>query len=96
MAPHIAEDLWRALGHADTLCYEAWPTADASLLEDDTIKLVLQINGKKRDELTIAADLSKEEIEALALASEKVQSHLAGRDPKKVIVVPGRLVNIVG
>ena len=96
MAPHIAEDLWRALGHADTLCYEAWPTADASLLEDDTIKLVLQINGKKRDELTIAADLSKEEIEALALASEKVQNHLAGRDPKKVIVVPGRLVNIVG
>ncbi len=96
MAPHIAEDLWRALGHADTLCYEAWPTADASLLADDTIKLVLQINGKKRDELTIAADLPKEEIEALALASEKVQSHLAGRDPKKVIVVPGRLVNIVG
>ena len=96
LAPHIAEELWRALGHDDTICYEPWPTADESLLTDDTITLVLQINGKKRDELVVATDLAKDEIEALALASEKVQSHLAGKDPKKVIVVPGRLVNIVG
>jgi leucyl-tRNA synthetase len=96
MAPHIAEELWHELGHTETLSYETWPTADEALLSDDTITLVLQVNGKKRDELTVAADLPKDEIEALALASEKVQNHLAGRDPKKVIVVPGRLVNIVG
>jgi leucyl-tRNA synthetase len=96
MAPHIAEELWRELGHEDTLTFEPWPTADESLLHDDTVMLVLQINGKKRDEIQVPADSSKEAIEAVALASEKVQKHLDGRDPKKVIVVPGRLVNIVG
>jgi len=96
MAPHIAEELWRELGHEGTLAYEPWPTADESLLTDDTVMLVLQINGKKRDELTVPTDATKESIEALAMASERVIAHLDGREPKKVIVVPGRLVNIVG
>ena len=95
-APHIAEELWRELGHEQTLAYEPWPTADESLLTDDTITLVLQVNGKKRDEIEVPSDASKDAIEALALASEKVQKHLDGRDQKKVVVVPGRLVNVVG
>ena len=96
MAPHIAEELWRELGHENTIAFAPWPKADEALLHDDTITLVLQINGKKRDEIQVPADASKEAIEKVALASEKVQKHLDGRDPKKVIVVPGRLVNIVG
>ena len=96
MAPHIAEELWGELGHATTIAFEPWPTADEVLLHDDTIMLVLQINGKKRDEILVPADASNEAIEKVALASERVQKHLDGRDPKKVIVVPGRLVNIVG
>ncbi len=96
MAPHISEELWRELGHENTLAYEPWPEADEALLTEDTISLVLQVNGKKRDEIEVPADASKESIETLALASEKVQKHLDGRDPKKVVVVPGRLVNVVG
>ena len=96
MAPHIAEELWCELGHENTIAFAPWPKADEALLHDDTITLVLQINGKKRDEIQVPADASKEAIEKVALASEKVQKHLDGRDPKKVIVVPGRLVNIVG
>lgn len=96
MAPHIGEELWRRLGHDDTLAYEPWPIADTSLLVDEEITIVLQVNGKKRDQLRVPKDASKDQIEALALESERVQSHLGGRDPKKVIVVPGRLVNVVG
>jgi len=96
MAPHLSEELWRELGHENSLAYEPWPEADESLLTEDTVTLVLQVNGKKRDEIVVPADASKESIEELALASEKVQKHLDGRDPKKVVVVPGRLVNVVG
>jgi leucyl-tRNA synthetase len=96
MAPHLGEELWRQLGHAETLAYESWPSADQSLLVDDVITMVVQVNGKKRDELRVPEASSKEELEALALASEKVRPHLGDRAPKKVIVVPGRLVNIVG
>jgi leucyl-tRNA synthetase len=96
MAPHLGEELWRKLGHEDTLAYEPWPEADPSLLVEDTVSLVVQVNGKRRDEIQIPADASKEAIEQAALASEKVRKHLDGRDPKKVIVVPGRLVNVVG
>ncbi len=96
MAPHIAEELWCELGHPESIAYEPWPIADPSLLTEDIVTLVLQINGKKRDEIQVPSDATKEAIEELALASERVQKHLDGRDPKKVIVVPGRLVNIVG
>jgi leucyl-tRNA synthetase len=96
LAPHIAEEIWQTLGHAETLAYAPWPEAEAKLLVDDEIVIVAQVNGKKRDELRVPKDASREEIEARALASEKVQSHLGGRAPKKVIVVPGRLVNVVG
>ncbi|HEM47475.1 MAG TPA: hypothetical protein ENO23_10580 [Alphaproteobacteria bacterium] len=96
MAPHLAEELWRRLGHEDTLAYEPWPTPDESLLVEDEITIVLQVNGKKRGELQVAKDAPREDVEALALASERVQELLAGRPAKKVVVVPGRLVNVVG
>jgi len=95
-APHLGEELWRKLGHGDTLAYEPWPEPDPALLVDETVALVVQVNGKRRDEIQVPRDASKETVEAAALASEKVQRHLGDREPKKVIVVPGRLVNVVG
>ena len=88
MAPHISEELWRRLGHGETLAYEPWPVADESLLVDDEITIVAQVNGKKRDELRVPRDASVEQIEALALASENVQKFLGQREPKRIIVVP--------
>jgi leucyl-tRNA synthetase len=96
MAPHFAEEIWSLLGHSESLAYEAWPEADASLLVEDEITLVVQVNGKKRGEIQVSQDLSNELIKERALGVENVQKSLAGRSPKKVIVVPGRLVNIVG
>jgi len=96
MAPHLAEEIWSLLGHPESLAYAAWPVADEALLISDTITLVVQVNGKKRGEIEVPAEVSKGEAESLALAVENVRKALDGRSPKKVIVVPGRLVNIVG
>ncbi|MBW2425931.1 MAG: leucine--tRNA ligase [Deltaproteobacteria bacterium] len=96
MAPHFAEEVWSLLGHGESLAYKPWPVADESLLSADRITLVVQVNGKKRGEIEVPADVSKEDAEAAALAHENVQKILDGRTPKKVIVVPGRLVNVVG
>ena len=73
----------------------AWPEADRSLLVLDTVTLAVQVNGKRRDEITVAKGAEREAIAEAAIASEGVQRHLQGREPKKVIVVPGKLVNIV-
>ncbi|MFP8876110.1 MAG: leucine--tRNA ligase, partial [Myxococcota bacterium] len=96
MAPHVSEELWRRLGHEESLAYAPWPVADAALLVEDTQRLVVQVNGKRRDEIEVPADADEDSIRAAALASEKVQKHLEGREPRKLIVVAGRLVNIVG
>ena len=96
MAPHIAEELWRKLGHSESLAYETWPSADPALLTESTQRLAVQVNGKRRDEIEVPADAEEEVIRGAALASEKVQKHLQGREPRKLIIVPGRLVNIVG
>ncbi len=95
-APHLAEELWRHLGNDTSVALAEWPEADASLLVREVVRLAVQVNGKRRDEIEVAADADQDAIRAAALASEAVQRHLDGRDPKKVIVVPGRLVNIVG
>ncbi len=95
-APHLAEELWHRLGHGETISYEPWPVADPALLASDTIVLAVQVNGKRRDEIEVPSDAERDAVEAAALASEAVQRHLDGRTPKKVIVVPGRLVNVVG
>ena len=94
-APHLAEEIWSALGHAETLSYEPWPAADESLLVDDSFMLVLQVGGKRRGELEVPKSASKAELEALARGSEVVQKWLGDKEPKRVIVVPGRLVNFV-
>jgi leucyl-tRNA synthetase len=98
-APHLAEELWRSLGHAQSLTYVPWPSFDPALLIEDTWTLVVQVNGKKRDDLKIPASLDPkadaEAIQTMALESETVARFVAGKTPKRVIYVPGRLVNIV-
>ena len=94
-APHLAEELWQRLGHTDLIASPPWPVYDAALTIDDTITLVVQVNGKKRAELQVARDADRATLERLALEAENTQRHLEGKTPKKVIVVPGRLVNIV-
>jgi len=95
MAPHLAEDAWAALGQGEMIADAEWPKHDPRLLVDETVTLAVQVNGKLRDTISAARGLSKEEAEALALASPKVQAQLGGHAPRKVIVVPDRLVNIV-
>jgi leucyl-tRNA synthetase len=94
--PHLAEESWARLGYNTLLANESWPEADPALLVDDTITIAVQVNGKRRDELTIARTADREEIEAAALQLEPVQRALEGRPVKKVIVVPQRIVNVVG
>jgi leucyl-tRNA synthetase len=93
-APHAAEELWQRLGR-ERLWAEPWPVADDSQLERDTIELVLQVNGKVRDRLEVPAGLSEDELREHALASERVRSYLNGNEPRKVIVVRDKLVNVV-
>jgi leucyl-tRNA synthetase len=95
MAPHLAEEAWMNLGGEGLVANAEWPAFDPALLVDDQVTLAVQVNGKLRDTLTAPRGLPKAEAEALALASDKVQRQLAGATPRKVIVVPDRLVNIV-
>ncbi|WP_323022509.1 class I tRNA ligase family protein, partial [Pararhodobacter sp.] len=95
MTPHLAEDLWHRLGGAGLVMLAPWPKADPALLVDDMVTLAVQFNGKRRTEITVPKDASKEEVEKAALADEAVIRGLAGATPKKVIVVPGRIVNVV-
>jgi leucyl-tRNA synthetase len=95
MAPHLAEEAWALLKQPGMVADAAWPSFDPALLVDDQVTLAVQVNGKLRDTLTAPRGLPKEEAEALALGSDKVQRQLNGAAPRKVIVVPDRLVNIV-
>ena len=95
IAPHIAEELWTKLGHTETITYAAWPTFDESKLVDDEVEIVVQVNGKVRAKLMVAKDATREDLEQIALADETVKEQIDGKDVKKVIAVPGKLVNIV-
>ncbi|MFV0493259.1 MAG: leucine--tRNA ligase [Pseudorhodobacter sp.] len=95
MVPHLAEEIWAFLGGTGLVSQARWPEADPALLVADTITLPVQINGKRRAEITVAADLPKEEVEKLALRDEDVIRFLAGQPVKKLIVVPGRIINVV-
>jgi len=95
MAPHITEEIWRALGHENSIHLESWPNFDPELTKEETVTVVVQINGKVRDRLQVEAGAPEAEVIAMALASDAVKRHLDGRQPKKVIYVPGKLVSIV-
>ncbi|MGJ8545756.1 MAG: leucine--tRNA ligase [Sulfitobacter sp.] len=95
MTPHLAEDIWHHQGGEGLVTAAPWPVADEALLVDDTVTLPIQINGKRRAEITLPADMDKAEVEKAALAHEAVVRILEGASPKKVIVVPGRIVNVV-
>ncbi len=96
VTPHVAEELWAYLGKPYSIHTCEWPTVDKAAAADEEITLVVQVNGKVRDRLTVPAGTGDEQVKNQALASPAVQKFLEGRPPRKVIVVPGRLVNIVG
>jgi len=94
-APHIAEELWQRLGHADTLAYEPWPVYDKELVKEKEIELAVQVNGKIKDRIVVPADADEEQIKSQALGSAKVQTAMAGKEATKVIVVKPRIVSII-
>ncbi|MCI0499902.1 MAG: leucine--tRNA ligase [Planctomycetales bacterium] len=94
-APHVCEELWQRLGHTETLACEPWPAFDANLAKEKEIEMAVQVLGKIKDKITVGADATDEQIQQAALASEKVQAAMAGKQPKKIIVIKPRLVNIV-
>ncbi|OHA73573.1 MAG: leucine--tRNA ligase [Candidatus Wildermuthbacteria bacterium RIFCSPLOWO2_01_FULL_48_29] len=94
-APYITEELWQRLGNAGSVHDQPWPKYDAKKIQQERVKLVLQVNGKVRDVIEVDAALGESETKRLILQNEKVQNYLAGKEPKKIIFVPGRLVNVV-
>ena len=95
MTPHLSEEIWAMLGGEGLIATTPWPVADEAMLVEDTVTMPIQINGKRRAEIQVAADASKDAVEEIALGLEVVQNALGGNAPKKLIVVPGRIVNIV-
>jgi leucyl-tRNA synthetase len=94
-APHMAEELWEQLGHHTGLTTAPWPAFNADVAKAEEIVIPVQVNGKVRARITVAADASEQELEAAALADPAVQTHIAGKTVKKVVVAKGRLVSIV-
>ncbi|MGD0489020.1 MAG: leucine--tRNA ligase [Syntrophorhabdales bacterium] len=94
--PHITQELWQALGHDDLLVNSPWPAFDAAYVREETVTVAIQVNGKLRDTVDVERDTDEAALKSLILSLEKVQRHLMGRQVRKVIVVPNRLVNIVG
>ena len=95
IAPHIAEELWAKLGHSGTVTYESWPAFDEAKLTDDEVEIVVQVNGKVKAKLMVPADAQKDILEQIAMDDDKVKEQIEGKTVRKVIAVPGKLVNIV-
>ncbi len=95
VCPHIAEELWEKLGHNNTIAYESWPAYDEAKLVEDEVEIVVQVNGKVRAKLNVPADASKEQLEQIAMEDAKIKEQIEGKTVRKVITVPGKLVNIV-
>jgi leucyl-tRNA synthetase len=95
MMPHLAEECWARLGYNTLAANQPWPEVEGALLVDDSVTIAVQVNGKRRDELTVSRTAGKDEIEAAALKLDSVVRALEGRPAKKIIVVPQRIVNVV-
>ncbi|GEN94378.1 leucine--tRNA ligase [Pediococcus ethanolidurans] len=95
VVPHVAEELWQLLGHHETITYAEWPKFDAGKLEEATVQIVLQVNGKVRSHLKVAKDTNKADLEKLALADETMKEWLDGKTVRKVIAIPNKIVNVV-
>jgi leucyl-tRNA synthetase len=95
VAPHVAEELWEKLGHSGTISYETWPAYDEAKLVDDEVEIVIQVNGKVKTKLLVPTDASKEALEGIAMDDDRVKEQIEGKTIRKVITVPGKLVNIV-
>ena len=95
ICPHVAEELWNKLGHSDTIAYAAWPAYDEAKLVDDEVEIVVQINGKVKAKLMVPADATREKMQEIAMESDSVKEQIDGKTIRKVIAVPGKLVNIV-
>jgi leucyl-tRNA synthetase len=96
MMPHLAEECWQVLGQTGLVSEADWPKIERDLLVEDTVTLVVQVNGKKRGEVTVARGAENPEIEAAVLALDAVKQTLGGKAVRKVIIVPMRIVNVVG
>jgi leucyl-tRNA synthetase len=94
-APHLAEELWARLGNSPCVCDESWPTWDAAMLVDDTVEIPVQIMGKVRSHIVVPSDATKDDLEKAALADPRIAELIEGKTVRKVVVVPGRLVNVV-
>ena len=95
VCPHVAEELWTRTGHTYSIHNEPWPEVDVAATKEEEITLIIQVNGKLRDRIMMPVNITEEQAKAAALDSENVKTYLGGKPPKKVIYVPGRLVNIV-
>jgi leucyl-tRNA synthetase len=95
IAPHISEELWEKLGYSETISYEAWPAYDEAKLVDDEVEIVVQINGKVKTKLMVPADANREALQEIAMGDVKIKEQIDGKTIRKVIAVPGKLVNIV-
>ncbi|PLR79471.1 leucine--tRNA ligase [Bacillus sp. V3-13] len=95
IAPHLAEELWQKLGHAETIAYESWPAYDEAKLVDDEVEIVIQVNGKVKAKLMVPSGANKQALEEIAMGDDKVKEQIDGKTVRKVIAVPGKLVNIV-
>jgi len=94
-APHLSEELWQKAGHKESIFFEKWPKYDPKLIKEEVVTLVVQVNGKVRDKIEVEADISEEKAKELAISQEKVQKWIGDKEIKKVIFVPGKLINIV-
>jgi len=95
VAPHISEEMWMVLGKPYSIHHQPWPVVDVDAAAEEMITLVVQVNGKLRDRISVPVDIGEEDAKATALASPAVRKILSGKPPRKVILVPGKLVNIV-
>jgi leucyl-tRNA synthetase len=95
MAPHFAEELWQQMGFSDSLVDRKWIEWDSNFIESDEVSIVIQVNGKVRSQLVVDSDSDQEKVKEAALADSKVKSYIEGKEIRKVIVVPKKLVNIV-